>query len=673
MNSSNSQLATTPRLGANKAGSAGVVKELEAKIAGFQAILNDDDRKKLYELKATSHDAQSIITFTAELDRSDANRRGKSVASRLASFLQTIEQFTPVIDTYVQSNPEIAALIWGSIKLTFMAELRSYVEDIRTKAENVQADIELVKAHFDREEQQLQTKERKEASEHRKQLFAWTSKSSAEMKAMQTHRKKSATEQKRHRLLRELSSYNFTSTFNSTRNKRHLGTAEWIFETSEFEEWRTNKRPIASLHITGKIGSGKTVLASSIVEKLCQIQEPQQFTSFFFLRFDDPQSLIPETIIRSCIQQALSAISMDNVGSTPSIDELLERAKRDMFSTSSLQNLYSAASWTVEDWFIVLDGLDECSPDHQSDLLKFFREFPAFSWDSSQAPRIKIIFSSRETSSSTVDRIFPDCSRLMTGLHHTSADIGAYAEDIIIEKLRSRELVVGDPEIVNEILNAIISKEQGMFLWAFLTIEDICSRKTDKEIRKALREIPADLPTTFDRALSRIVQRRHQDIAKKIFAWTAAVLQPMTLPQLREALSIEIGQHSLQQEDLISGIDRLTAWCENFVHVEEADNTVHFGHHSIREFLLTPDSGAFKALHIDAYECSQLVGEICITYISLDNFETKLTQTSAGNVNPAAFNLDMSGMAEQTIQTAVKGMIGLERRHLDAVFSKPYV
>jgi hypothetical protein len=120
---SNSQLVGT-RPGAalitTRAQSSDDVKELEDTIACFQAILSDDERIQLQQLKKTSHDAQSIITFTAELDRLDGKRRGKSVASRLASFLQTVEQFTPIIDTYVQSNPEIAALIWGSIKLTFM-------------------------------------------------------------------------------------------------------------------------------------------------------------------------------------------------------------------------------------------------------------------------------------------------------------------------------------------------------------------------------------------------------------------------------------------------------------------------------------------------------------------------------------------------------------------------
>jgi hypothetical protein len=101
-------------------GSAAVTKLKDA-VAHFQAMLTDDDRIRLQGLKKLPHDAQSIIAFTAELDRQrDGNRRGKSIASRLTSFLQIVQQFTPIIDTYIQSNPDISALIWGSIKLTFM-------------------------------------------------------------------------------------------------------------------------------------------------------------------------------------------------------------------------------------------------------------------------------------------------------------------------------------------------------------------------------------------------------------------------------------------------------------------------------------------------------------------------------------------------------------------------
>lgn len=119
LNALSSQDVVLSQRASRQADQTAAVKDLENTIARFQAILTDDDRKNLQKLKTEPHDAQSIIMFTARLDRFDPKRRGKSVASRLASFLQTIEQFTPIVDTYIQSNPEIAALVWGSVRLTF--------------------------------------------------------------------------------------------------------------------------------------------------------------------------------------------------------------------------------------------------------------------------------------------------------------------------------------------------------------------------------------------------------------------------------------------------------------------------------------------------------------------------------------------------------------------------
>lgn len=54
--------------------------------------------------------------------------------------------------------------------------------------------------------------------------------------------------------------------------------------------------------------------------------------------------------------------------------------------------------------------------------------------------------------------------------------------------------------------------------------------------------------------------------------------------------------------------------------MEESD-TVHFSHHSIEKYLLTPGSADFKDFHLDADKCDQSMGELCVTYISLDNFQ----------------------------------------------------
>ncbi|KAF9768248.1 hypothetical protein IL306_014476 [Fusarium sp. DS 682] len=228
-----------------------------------------------------------------------------------------------------------------------------------------------------------------------------------------------------------------------------------------------------------------------------------------------------------------------------------------------------------------------------------------------------------------------------------------------MDKLSTGELVVSDPGLIGEILKTIALKEEGMFLWAFLTIEDICSGKSDKEIRQALQDIPNELPATFDRALARIVQKHNQHIAKKAFSWTKAVSQPLTLSQLREALSIEIGQHTLRQEDLVSGIERLPAWCENLLYVEETDNTVRFSHHSIQEFLLAPDSGEHKDLHIHPEQCDLLAGEVCITYVNLDNFQTALAERGKKSPGLSALKINPGAIAEKTMQTAFQEGIGI--------------
>ncbi|KAF9776443.1 hypothetical protein IL306_005365 [Fusarium sp. DS 682] len=196
------------------------------------------------------------------------------------------------------------------------------------------------------------------------------------------------------------------------------------------------------------------------------------------------------------------------------------------------------------------------------------------------------------------------------------------------------------------------------FLWAFLTIEDICSRKSDKDIRRSLQGLPLDLHATFDRALDRIVRNKsNTTIVQKAFTLIKAALEPLTLTQLREALSVEIGQQTLNDDDLISGIDRLPTWCENLVCVEEAD-TVHFSHHSIQKYLLNPGSGDLKDFHIQADKCDRFMGELCVTYISLDNFQRAVGFTKSSNADASHMKIDMGGLAEQTMQTAVGGSLG---------------
>ncbi|ENH75580.1 hypothetical protein FOC1_g10005554 [Fusarium oxysporum f. sp. cubense race 1] len=617
------------------------ITELENAVAHFQATLTDDDRKRLQGSKNLPHDAQSIIVFTAELDmQQSGNRRGKSIASRLTSFLQIIQQFTPVIDTYIQSNPDISALIWGSIKLTFTGYfLANFLSQFQSFVELLQGFGSLYSRLG-----------------HYQILFQDSTRLNDSI--CQFHTSVILCCEKVIYLIRQ-----------STLTGQVWRAITCLFQTeirSHVENVKTKAENAQSEIELAKAQADCHEQRQQTLERQKASDYRQQLSTWatkYSAAMKDLQDIKEKHGRDKKRSRLINELASYNF--MPTFNSMRNKRR---ISTAEYRPPYHREErvkghdfgsgktiLALDDWFIVIDGLDEVDVARQIGLLKFLREV----FNQLQEPRrIKVLLSSRETCSSDIDRILSEATRLYTGLKPTTSDIRLYAEDIITNKVASKELIVSDPELVDEIIEVIHQKEKGMFLWVFLTIDDICSRKCDKDIRQALRDIPVDLPATFDRTLSRIAAKKNNKlIVQKAFTLIQGSFEPLTLDQLREALSVEIGQQTLDQDDLVSGIDRLPTWCENIICVEESD-TVHFSHHSIEKYLLTPGSRDFGDFHLDADKCDQFMGELCVTYISLDNFQRAVGFARSFNKDSSHMNIDMGGLAEQTMQSAVGGRIG---------------
>lgn len=90
--------------------SNGLSNPLQASLNEFEKALSPAQRDSLRSC-ATVPDANAVITFTAELDHENAKRRSRCVASRLCGTLDSIMQFSTVVDTFIQANPRVAALV----------------------------------------------------------------------------------------------------------------------------------------------------------------------------------------------------------------------------------------------------------------------------------------------------------------------------------------------------------------------------------------------------------------------------------------------------------------------------------------------------------------------------------------------------------------------------------
>ena len=84
----------------------------------YEKILSDEDKSQLHSQGLP--DASAAINLTTQIDRNCSSRRRQCMGPRLITFLESIQQFTQVVDVFVSSHPEVAALVWGGVKLALL-------------------------------------------------------------------------------------------------------------------------------------------------------------------------------------------------------------------------------------------------------------------------------------------------------------------------------------------------------------------------------------------------------------------------------------------------------------------------------------------------------------------------------------------------------------------------
>jgi hypothetical protein len=95
--------------------------QLAEALRDYETILSDEDKNELH--RHGLPDAMSAINLTTLIDRKCSSDRSQCLGPRLITFLESIQQFSQVVDTLVSSHPEFAALVWGGVKLALLVLL----------------------------------------------------------------------------------------------------------------------------------------------------------------------------------------------------------------------------------------------------------------------------------------------------------------------------------------------------------------------------------------------------------------------------------------------------------------------------------------------------------------------------------------------------------------------
>ncbi|KAH8712110.1 hypothetical protein GQ44DRAFT_661085 [Phaeosphaeriaceae sp. PMI808] len=93
--------------------------ELTTALDEFQQVLSPDQTTQLISFLSHAPTAADVVQLTEQVTRANATRKSRLFATRIHGLLGSVQQYCTIIDTCVGPN-QIAALVWGSIKLVLL-------------------------------------------------------------------------------------------------------------------------------------------------------------------------------------------------------------------------------------------------------------------------------------------------------------------------------------------------------------------------------------------------------------------------------------------------------------------------------------------------------------------------------------------------------------------------
>lgn len=147
----------------------------------------------------------------------------------------------------------------------------------------------------------------------------------------------------------------------------------------------------------------------------------------------------------------------------------------------------------------------------------------------------------------------------------------------------------------------------------------------NEERERALETLPKGLEETYDRLLSRIESEEGSRLIFKMMKWMLFARRPLKLEELREAIAFDIDDTFLDPTKFPHDMNRLIQACGNLIRVAGESKIVYFSHYTVQQYLLSPRASKAE-LQFTPREAENTIGELCVTYLSFSNFETRLVK-----------------------------------------------
>ncbi|CAL5872401.1 uncharacterized protein PFLUO_LOCUS6665 [Penicillium psychrofluorescens] len=302
------------------------------------------------------------------------------------------------------------------------------------------------------------------------------------------------------------------------------------------------KSPAKTLSFSGKPGSGKTVLASVIVDRL----QDQIGGTIYKALFVPINARIPaETTLAAIAKTILFQLFEKRIGNIQLLHILGDAYERSRKTTSAadyddilwsaLERALAAALKGAKELVIVVDDLDEASCGEATLL----RRLTAATTNSTN---VKLI---------TLGAEKPPASENVT---HVLVNEDRVAEDVstvVRSNLIHSHSFLEMSELSQEtIVDQISEASRGSFLWAKLCTKRARQEHTPDSLQKAVETIISSKLTIADFVLHTVQSSEVSEDAKYMLLWLATAERPLLLKELVTLASVQIDKYTITDRKL---------------------------------------------------------------------------------------------------------------------------
>ncbi|KAK0474899.1 hypothetical protein IW261DRAFT_532562 [Armillaria novae-zelandiae] len=379
---------------------------------------------------------------------------------------------------------------------------------------------------------------------------------------------------------------------------------QWLLCTKAYQLWRTCQFRIddPALHllwVRGKLGIGKTVLASVVVNDLKSMENvnPNVAVVYFYCEHDQKSKIDPVNILGTILHQLISLLPANS----SEVKTLIQRVLP--VTLSDLKGLLNTVLGCMARTYIVIDALDECPPITLQHLLPVLVSLSSKAsilvTTRPNAPLIQRAFEGRAQSIAVTGRdVNPDIEQYIRQCIVTADDEADPNRDFgpVIE--------IRDSFLRKQIVDTLIKNAEGMFLWVRLQVQHLAEQRTDHDIRMSLQELPRGLDATYIRSLDHIyhLDDKRRKRVQGVFRWLTCADSPgLNVELVRHAIAVDEMLDYWDSSMVVTNRNGLISDCANLVEFTAAPYskdkdfktvpTIQFIHTSVKDFLVNPSSG----------------------------------------------------------------------------------